>query len=120
MPDAGNKKKVSVWIPIDLLTKLEDKGYTSQTEAVLKGLERLIMEDDSKTSEDKKEDQDKTGGRYQALQDHIETLKNTITRLEDDKKTMEDMYNTHVLQVQTLINSRLIESDNKKRWWKFW
>jgi DNA repair exonuclease SbcCD ATPase subunit len=119
MPDAG-KKKVSVWVPLELLSKLEDRGYTSQTEAVLKGLERLIVEDNSKTLEDIKEDKDKTDGRYQALQDHIETLKNTIIRLEDDKRRLEDMYNTHVLQVQTLINSRLIESDTKKRWWKFW
>jgi hypothetical protein len=119
MPDAG-KKKVSVWVPIDLLSKLESKGYTSQTEAVLRGLERLIIEDNSKTLEDTKEDHDKTDGRYQALQDHIETLKNTITRLEDDKKTLVEINNTHVLQVQTLINSRLIDSDAKKRWWKFW
>jgi hypothetical protein len=119
MPDAG-KKKISIWVPLELLSKLEDRGYKNQTEAVLKGLERLIESDNSKTLEDTTEDKGKTYGRLRALEDHIETLKNTITRLEDDKKTMEDMYNTHVLQVQTLINSRLIESDTKKRWWKFW
>jgi predicted nuclease with TOPRIM domain len=117
MPD--DKKKVSCWIPLKLLADLEDRGYKNQTEAILKGLERLITEDEENTKEDKKEDTDKTDGRYQALQDHIETLKNTITRLEDDKIRLDGMYNTHVLQVQTLINSRLIESD-KKRWWKFW
>jgi hypothetical protein len=118
MPD--DKKKISVWVPLDLLSMLEEIGYTSQTEAVLKGLERLVLEDKGNTLEDNKEDEDKTDGRYQALQDHIETLKTTINRLEDDKRRLEDMYNTHVLQVQTLINSRLIESDTKKRWWKIW
>lgn len=108
MPDE-KKKKVSVWIPTDIIIKIEQMGF-SQTDAVLAGLECLIMGD---TKED--------NGRLEEAQKHIETLKNELYRANQDKQMLSDMYNSHVLQVQTLINQKSIEAPGaKKPWWKIW
>jgi predicted RNase H-like nuclease (RuvC/YqgF family) len=44
-------KKVSAWIPMEILTKLEEKGYQNRAEAIRLGLEYLLKEsnkDDNK------------------------------------------------------------------------
>ena len=49
----GEMKKVSAWIPIEILTKLEEKGYQNRAEAIRLGLEYLLKEstmDDNKIS----------------------------------------------------------------------
>lgn len=108
MPD--EKKKVSCWIPLKTLADLEDKGYHNKTEAILAGLECLITGD---TTED--------NGRLDEAQKHIETLKIELDRANQDKQILSDMYNSHVLQVQTLINQKAIEAPGaKKPWWKIW
>jgi Arc/MetJ-type ribon-helix-helix transcriptional regulator len=48
----GEMKKVSAWIPIEILTKLEEKGYQNRAEAIRLGLEYLLKEsnmDDKRT-----------------------------------------------------------------------
>lgn len=40
----GEMKKVSAWIPIEILTKLEEKGYQNRAEAIRLGLEYLLRE----------------------------------------------------------------------------
>lgn len=50
MPD--DRKKCSILIPLEILSKLEKRGYTSQTEAVLAGLECLLRDDHEKIKED--------------------------------------------------------------------
>jgi len=108
MPD--EKKKISAWIPLKTLADLEDKGYTNKTDAILAGLECLIMGD---TKED--------NGRFNEAQKHIETLKTELGRANQDKQILSDMYNSHVLQVQTLINQKSIEAPGEKKpWWKIW
>lgn len=108
MPD--EKKKISAWIPVKTLSDLEDKGYTNKTDAILAGLECLITGD---TMGD--------NGRLGEAQKHIETLKIELDRANQDKQILSDMYNSHVLQVQTLINQKAIEAPGaKKKWWKIW
>ena len=107
---SDEKKKVSCWIPLKTLADLEDKGYRNMTDTILAGLECLIMGD---TAED--------NGRFEEAQKHIETLKNELDRANQDKQMLSDMYNSHVLQVQTLINQKSIEAPGaKKPWWKIW
>jgi FtsZ-binding cell division protein ZapB len=105
MPDEF--KKVSARIPLPIIEKLEDMGISNQTEAIIKGLERLISEDRDKTGEliDKtREDNNKTAvlqARIDELQIHNETLKNELKDLkEDSDKTREDNNKTAVLQAK--------------------
>jgi hypothetical protein len=50
---------------------------------------------------------------------HIETLKQEIETLKKQLEDVKNMYNSHVLQVQTLINQKTLE-EAKKPWWRFW
>jgi len=105
MPDEF--KKVSARIPLPIIEKLEDMGISNQTEAIIKGLERLISEDSEKTGEyiDKtREDNNKTAvlqAQVDELQTQNETLKKELKDLkEDSDKTREDNNKTAVLQAQ--------------------
>jgi FtsZ-binding cell division protein ZapB len=138
---ADDKKKVSALIPVKLLAALEDKGYTNQTETIIKGLECLLTEAKEKITEDiekTREDADKIGeyrieaevlrARTEELERHNGTLKAELERASQDKATLErdkedlkTTYNNYFLQVQTLINQKAIEAPgNKKAWYKFW
>lgn len=112
-----DKKKVSAWVSVETLRRLEDRGYTSQTEAILKGLECLLMDSNRETGEDH--------GILQARNEELERLVNVlqdqITKLNQDKEDLKATYNNYFLQVQTLINQRAIEEGGgKKRRWRFW
>ena len=111
MPDVF--KKVSARIPMNILKKLEDMGISNQTDAIIHGLECLILEDKEKT----KEGTDKAAilqARNEELEKHIETLKKEL----EDLKSMQ---NNYMLQMQTLITQKAIEAPGaKKPWWRFW
>ena len=120
MPDEF--KKVSARIPLPIIEKLEDMGISNQTEAIIKGLERLISEDSEKTGEyiDKtREDNNKTAV-LQAQVDELQAHKDTLKKELEDFKSM---HNNYMLQMQTLINQRALEppaAEKKKPFWKFW
>lgn len=93
---ADEKKKVSALIPVKLLAALEDKGYTNQTETIIKGLEHLLTEDKEKIKEDIekiREDEKKIREyrleaevhrtRIEELEKHNQTLKADISRLQN-------------------------------------
>lgn len=88
-------------------------GISNQTDAIIGGLECLILKDKQKT----KEGTDKTEilqARNEELERHIETLKK---ELED----LNSMQNNYMLQMQNLINQKSIEAPGaKKPWWRFW
>ena len=140
-------KKVSARIPVPLLEKLEEMGISNQTEAIIKGLERLTAEDSEKT----KEDSEKTvvlQAKVEELQKQNESLKNELENIrEDNEKTREDsektavlqvkveeiqahnetlkkehedfkaMHNNYMLQMQTLIQQKAIEAPGAKKPW---
>jgi chromosome segregation ATPase len=140
MPD--DKKKCSILIPLDILSKLEEKGYTSQTEAVLAGLERLLQEDQEKVIEDQKkitedyermkekikedaekikEDNEKISGRLEEARYHIDTLKQELENANQREIELKKTFDNYMVQVQTLINQKAIEAPGaKKPWWQFW
>jgi len=128
MPDdkqikEDKKKKCSALIPQSLLTAIEDKGRWNQTEAIIKGLECLLLEDREKITEDTGEDEQKIREEYERIIEekdkHIETLKSEITQATKDKEYLQETHKNYMIQVQTQINTRLI-SEDKKPWWKIW
>ncbi len=55
------------------------------------------------------------------LQEINEILLANIEELKKDKDTIQNLYNNYMLQMQTLINQKSIESPGaKKQWWRFW
>lgn len=112
-----DRKKVSCWIPLETLRRLEDRGYTSQTEAILKGLECLLMDSMRETGEDHGILQ----ARNEELERLVSVLQDQISKLNQDKEDLKNTYNNYFLQVQTLINQRALEEGGgKKRKWWFW
>jgi chromosome segregation ATPase len=77
---ADEKKKVSALIPLRLLTALEDKGYTNQTEAIIKGLEHLLTEDKGKI----REDIEKIEGDNKKLREDNEKIREDIEKIRED------------------------------------
>lgn len=108
MPD--EKRKISVRIPVTTLESVRQLGYDSPTEAIIKGLDLLIKENDKcdncQTTSD--------NSRTQEQQIEIEFLRKEI----DDLKSI---HNNYMIQVQTILNQKTIEAPGaKKPWWRFW
>jgi uncharacterized phage infection (PIP) family protein YhgE len=135
--DRSNYKKIQVWVPLPLWKELESLGYSSPTDAVLKGLNLLtansqkipmsfddelrtrVEEKDARIKELQdqlkvKDDQIKVNdghqnNRIEDLKNHIYLLDNQL-RTKDDQieKLNENMHKTAV-HIQSLIqeNSRL-------------
>jgi predicted RNase H-like nuclease (RuvC/YqgF family) len=112
--------------------------YDNITNAINAGLEllRTQCEDDKKENEDisqqnedarrRNEDKCHTGedsssegvfdlkARVEEKERHIESLKSELDNLRS-------VHNNYMLQIQTLINQKSIESPgSKKPWWRFW
>lgn len=128
MPDGkqireDQKKKCSALIPQSLLTAIEDKGRWNQTEAIIKGLECLLLEDQERRTEKTGEDEQKIREEYERIIEekdrHIETLKSEIAQATKDKEYLQETHKNYMIQVQTQIQTRLI-SEDKKPWWKIW
>ena len=59
--------------------------------------------------------------KNERLQEINEILLANIEELKKDKDTIQNLYNNYMLQMQTLINQKSIESPGaKKQWWRFW
>ncbi len=142
-------RKVGAWIPHDLYDNLSNLGYfvrsgetgTNQTDTIIEGLQLLLdkisggkSSPESSTSGNKEETSGDSreigelraqvgelGARNEELERYNLTLKEELTQAHKDKDDIKTMFNNHVLQVQTLINQKAIESEKeKKKWWKRW
>jgi len=119
-----DKKKIAVYIPQTCVTQMEDAGLT-QTEAVNIALEYYFSEDRQKIELYKRQilEDEKKILVFEARISEFETLKKELERAHQMIENMRQEHQTHVLQVQTLINQRedrkQIEAP-KKLWWKFW
>jgi chromosome segregation ATPase len=120
------KKKVSVYINFAYVRQMEDAGL-SQTEAISRALEYYFSEDRQKTEEYKQRilEDEKKILVLEARLSEFETLKEELKRAHQTIDSMREEHQTHVLQVQTLINKmedrKQIETNEpKKQWWKFW
>ncbi|WP_370574228.1 hypothetical protein [Methanomethylovorans sp.] len=137
MPE--DKRKINAWIPIELYEKVVSAGYSSTTEAIIKGLE-MLFQDTKESSEDNlgyikdiqllhaenetlKEQILKAPdpGEYIQLHTRCNELQEHNSTLKKDLQDLKDMHNNYMLQVQTLINQKAIQGPGKARpWWKIW
>jgi hypothetical protein len=105
-------KKVQCWISMEEWEKIESLGYTSPSVAVTKALEKLLA--DPNIDPDRSDKIHSQAAQLTELQDHNGTLKK---ELED----LKSMHNNYMMQMQTLINQKVIEAPGaKKPWWRFW
>ena len=133
---AEEKKKIQAWVPISLWIKIDQIGFTSQTEAVTKAFKNLLSDqnrskidqtgsntDQIRSSEIKElsnilNEKDK---RLQEIQEHNETLKIELEKAHQDKEAIQNLYYNYMRQMQTLITQKTIEAPGAKRtWWRFW
>ena len=133
---AEEKKKIQAWIPVSLWIKIDQIGFTSQTEAVTQAFKNLL-------SDQNKSKIDQTGSntdqirsseinelsnilnekdkRLQEIQEHNETLKIELEKAHQDKEAIQNLYDNYMRQMQTLITQKTIEAPGAKRpWWRFW
>ena len=133
---AEEKKKIQAWIPVSLWIKIDQMGFTSQTEAVTQAFKNLLSDqnrskvdqtgsntDQIRSSEinelsDILSEKDK---RLQEIQEHNETLKIELEKAHQDKEAIQNLYDNYMRQMQTLITQKTIEAPgSKKPWWRFW
>jgi hypothetical protein len=63
----------------------------------------------------------RTCARFEELERHNETLKIELEKAAQDKEDLKSIHNNYMLQMQTLINQKVIETSGaKKSWWRFW
>ena len=130
------KKKIQAWIPISLWIKIDQMGFTSQTEAVTQAFKNLLLDqnrskidqtgsntDQIRSSEINElcnvlNEKDK---RLQEIQEHNETLKIELEKAHQDKEAIQNLYDNYMRQMQTLITQKAIEAPGaKKPWWRLW
>jgi len=108
-------KKISVILDSEIIRQIEDTNLT-QTKAVTEALQYYFSEDREKITEYKNLilSQEKMIIRLEAQLSEMGTLKQELERVHE-------AHNKHVVQVQTLINDRILRlEDKKKKWYRFW
>ena len=130
------KKKIQAWIPISLWIKIDQMGFTSQTEAVIQAFRNLLIDQNRSNMDQKGSNTDQIGSdginefngildekdkRLQELQEHNATLKIELEKAHQDKEAIQNLYDNYMRQMQTLITQKTIEAPGaKKPWWRFW
>jgi Arc/MetJ-type ribon-helix-helix transcriptional regulator len=147
---AETRIMISGKIPINLheamIKAVENKEYRDKTEVLNVALERLLLNNLNKlNTQQENEDTNsvinsnimnatdkieytKLQTRLEEkekwiieLQHHNETLKKELEKAGQDKEAAQNLYNNYMLQMQTLINQKVIEAPGaKKPWWRFW
>jgi len=117
---AEETKRIHAIISKELIDKVMCLGYPTITETVIRGLERLIADEDSTNT---KEDTGKfnlellnqSNRRIDSLEDQLKVKDRQIEKLSE---TMQ----AQAVQVQTMIHQqKAIEAPGaKKPWWRFW
>jgi hypothetical protein len=130
------KKKIQAWIPRSLWIKIDQMGFTSQTEAVTQAFKNLLSDQNrskidqtgSNTDQIRSSEINELSNvlneknkRLQEIQEHNETLKIELEKAHQDKEAIQNLYDNYMRQMQTLITQKAIEVPGaKKQWWRFW
>jgi hypothetical protein len=130
------KKKIQAWIPVSLWIKIDQIGFTSQTEAVTQAFKNLLLDQNrlkidqirSNTDQIISSEINELGNilnekdkRLQEIQEHNETLKIELEKAHQDKEAIQNLYDNYMRQMQTLITQKAIEAPGaNKPWWRFW
>ena len=131
--DHKNLKKIQCWIPISTWEKLKEMGYPTISKAVNEALEKLLGDSHKIPPRDSSgmqqspefpelkariEEKDK---QIEDKDQHIESLKKELESAGQREQDLKQMHSNYMLQMQTLINQKTIESPGaKKPWWRFW
>ena len=139
------KRRVNAYITNELYIRVTQSGY-SITDAIIQGLECLLSHQEEVKTESSnilelqearirelqdsiKELQEATDPpelgqlrtKSEELEKHNETLKKELENANQREQDLKSMHNNYMLQVQTLINQKAIETPGiKKPWYKFW
>ena len=103
---------------MDIWGKVESLGYKTATDAVTKGLEKLVV--DTSCNPEESNWIRETRVRLEELQVHNDTLKNELTQTRQDKENLKKTFDNYMVQVQTLIHQKAIEAPGAKKWYEFW
>jgi hypothetical protein len=133
---AEEKKKIQAWIPISLWIKIDQMGFTSQTEAVTQAFKNLLSDQNrskidqtgSNTDQIRSSELNELSNvlnekdkRLQEIQEHNETLKIELGKAHQDREAIQNLYDNYMRQMQTLITQKAIEAPGAQRpWWRFW
>jgi hypothetical protein len=110
--DRPNRKKIQVWISLDLWEKVVSLGLTNQTTAVTQGLEALVV---------RSQFSNEISQENQVLKARIEEKDVQILELTKKYDDMFTLHTNYMGQMQTLITKNLLEpAGPKKRFWEFW
>jgi TolA-binding protein len=117
---AEETKRIHAIISKELIDKVMCLGYPTITEAVIRGLERLITDECSTNTKDNAEKfnlelLDQSKQRIESLEDQLKVKDIQIEKLTETLQAQ-------AVQVQTLIHQqKAIEAPGtKKPWWQFW
>ena len=106
--------------------------YDNITNAINAGLEllraqgedeRKINEDTSRHCEDKRHTSEDSSGEGELfeLKARVEEKERHIESLKSELDNLRSVHNNYMVQMQTLINQKAIETPGaKKPWWRFW
>jgi len=122
MPNDGhqNQKKIQCWIPLETWDKIEALGYSTTAAAATAAFNKLL--EDPVNNPEISQDIPILKARLEEKDKLIETMKAEREKAERDKEDLKNTYNNYFLQVQTLINQKVIEApgEKKKPFWMFW
>lgn len=116
------KTKIQSWLPVSLWIKIKEKGFTSQSEAVIFAFEKLL-ENQQKDNSGPDPNQSllielqELKARLEEKEWRIECLKTELEKSKIREADLKDMFNSHVSLVQTLVNHKEIDTQ-AKQWWK--
>jgi predicted RNase H-like nuclease (RuvC/YqgF family) len=114
-----NKKRINAFIPGDLYSKVMQRGYSTITEAIIKGFEKLLEAPEPKIKSDNISSSNE--GLLMSLQVRVEELQAHNDTLKKELENYKTLHNNYMLQVQTILNQKIIEAPGaKKPWWRFW
>jgi hypothetical protein len=124
------KKRINIWIPTILYTKLAHAGCPSITEAVVKALESFF--DNQGIPKEKKEETVEPEGnshfRIEDLKAQVDLLAQQLHIKDDQIEKLNEGMHKQAVHIQTLLqeNSRLNikllpeNTEKSKPWWQFW
>jgi len=132
---AEASKRINIRIPVQLYNRVEGKGY-GLTEAIIKGLELLLVDGIAEGKDIKSDILTLQEDRIKDLQRQIEDLQGQakgrdeqlkvkdaqIEKLNENMHELTETMHAQSVHIQTLLSQQkqIPEYTEKKPWWRFW
>jgi hypothetical protein len=123
MPE--EKKRINVFVPADLHAQVMRLGFSTSTEAIIRGFECLLKQEkgsNTKEEENKPDTELRISyhERIQSLEVQLHTKDNQINEKDVQISELTKAMNAQAVHLQTLLNQKAIEAQGKKKWFEFW